>query len=281
MNRGILLMCFNSKTYGRYAYNMAQSIRHYTDLPIHLLADNQSLEGIDTSVFTSIDLIDFDLNEVGKIDNCAAKIKLFERSPFDKTLYLDVDGVMLNNPEELFTKFEGKTIWTQPMGTGTKDHNITYTWASNSIVWDRFKLKDDTSFTTCQTSIIYFEKNKEAKDFFKKLAINYTKKLKPIEYREMWGRSKQHPDELYYSVTMAQMGISLEEFKPIFFPEKVETISNIESNYYVLSMYGGNNVKSYALAYYDRIMQSILGKKGLNHYYKAHKLYSKKFISLK
>jgi alpha-N-acetylglucosamine transferase len=261
---------------------MAQSIRHYTDLPIHLLVDKpETLAGIDTSVFNSTEWANFDLNEVGKIDNCLAKIKLFERSPFDQTLYLDVDGVILKNPEELFSRLEGKSIWTQPMGTGTKDHNITYTWAPNEIVWERFKLKEDTLFTTCQTSIIYFEKGKEAKDFFKKLASNYKQKLKPIEYREMWGRSKQHPDELYYSVTMAQMGISLEEFKPIFFPERVEKISIIEENYYVLSMYGGNNVKPYALAYYDRIMQAILGKKGLNHYFKAYKLYSKKFISQK
>jgi hypothetical protein len=274
-------MCFNSVTYGRYAYNMAQSIKHYTDLPIHLISDSESTSGIDDSIFTTHEVINFERNEAGSIDNCLAKIKLFERSPFDQTLYLDVDGVMLKNPEDLFTRFEGKTIWTQPMGTGTKDHNITYTWAPNEIVWERFKLKEDTLFTTCQTSIIYFEKGKESKEFFKKLHSNYKQKLKPIEYREMWGRSKQHPDELYYSVTMAQMGISLEELSPIFFPEKVEKISTIEANYYVLSMYGGNNVKPYALAYYDRIMQSILGKRGLNHYYKAYKLYEKKFISQK
>jgi hypothetical protein len=281
MTKGILLMCFNSVTYGRYAYNMAQSIRHYTDLPIHLISDSESTSGIDDSIFSSHEVIEFERNELGKIDNCIAKIKLFERSPFDQTLYLDVDGAMLKNPEDLFKRFEGKTIWAQPMGTGTKEHNITYTWAPNEIVWERFKLKEDTLFTTCQTSIIYFEKGKESKEFFKKLHSNYKQKLKPIEYREMWGRSKQHPDELYYSVTMAQMGISLEEFSPIFFPEKVEKISTIEANYYVLSMYGGNNVKPYALAYYDRIMQAILGKRGLNHYYKAYKLYSKKFISQK
>jgi alpha-N-acetylglucosamine transferase len=278
---GILLMCFNSPTYGRYAYNMAHSIRYYSDIPIHLISDHESIQGINTDIFTSHDFVEFERNEYGKIDNCLAKIKLFERSPFEKTLYLDVDGVMMKNPEELFEILKGEYIYVQPMGSGKKFEKITYTWAANDIVYSKFKIKDDAIFHSCQTSIIYFDKSKEAKDFYKKLESNYTKKLKPIEYREMWGRSSQHPDELYYSITMAQLEIVPKNFTPIFFPERLENISVIESNYYVLSMYGGNNVKPYALKHYDRIMQNVLGKKGLNHYCKAHKLYQKKFINTK
>jgi hypothetical protein len=48
-----------------------------------------------------------------------------------------------------------------------------------------------------------------------------------------------------------------------------------------LSMYGGNNVLHYAKALYDRIMNSILNPKGLNHRYKAHDLYKSKFINIK
>lgn len=274
-------MCFNSTTYGRYAYNMAHSIRHYTNLPIHLLTDKESIAGIDQSIFDSIETIDFERNEAGKIDNCFAKIKLYERSPFDKTLYLDVDGVMLNDPIGVFHILEGKNIYTQPMGKGKRGDDISYSWASNDIVWDRFGLNEDTIFPTCQTSIIYFEKSKESKSFFKKLHFNYKNKLKPIEYREMWGRSNQHPDELYYSITMAQFNIVPEDFNPVFFPEKLETITNIENNYYVLSMYGGNNVRPYALGLYDRILQKVLRAKGMNHYFKAHNLYKNKFINIK
>lgn len=258
---------------------MAHSIRHYTNLPIHLLCDKESIRGIDLEVFNSYSLVDFELNEFGKIDNCIAKINLFDRSPFDETLYLDVDGIMINNPEDIFKELEGLNIWVQPMGKGIKTHNITYTWASNEIVWDRYNLSDETIFNTCQTSIIYF--TKEANKFFDRLKENYNNKLKKEEYREMWGRSKQHPDELYYSVTLAQFGIELEEFRPVFFPEKIETIANILNQYYVLSMYGGNNVKPYALALYDKLMMNILNKKGQNHYNKAHKLYKNKFINIK
>jgi hypothetical protein len=278
---GILLMCFNSQTYGRYAYNMAHSIRRYTNIPIHLLSDNASVEGLDKSVFNSHEIVEFEKNEHGKIDNCLAKIKLFERSPFEKTLYLDVDGMMINNPEDIIKRLEGFPFWTQPMGTGKRgDDSINYMWAKNELLYDRYDIPSENLFTTCQTSIIYF--TKEAEGFFKKLGENYEKKLKPIEYREMWGRSKQHPDELYYSVTMAQFGINLYEWRPVFFPEKREEETKILDNYYVLSMYGGGNVKPYALKLYDRIMKDeILNPKKINHVFKAHELYKRKFIRIK
>jgi hypothetical protein len=280
MNKGILLMCFNSTTYGKFAYNMAHSIRHYSNLPIHLLCDKESIKNIDTSIFSSFDLIDFERNDLGKIDNCKAKIKLFERSPFEKTLYLDVDGVMLNNPEELFEILKDEYFYTQPMGSGIKTDNISYTWANTSLVFERYGIKDDVIFNTCQTSIIYF--TKQAKDFFNQLELNYEKRLKPIEYREMWGKSKQHPDELYYSITMAQLGVTPNAIRPVFFPEKRESDTKIQSDYYVLAMYGGTNVLPYAKALYDRIMkEKILNPKGLNHWFKIDKLYKEKFINIK
>jgi hypothetical protein len=278
---GILLMCFNSKTYGKYAFNMAHSIRHYTDIPIHLISDHESTDGLDMAVFSSHDIVEFERNEQGKVDNCLAKIRLFERSPFERTLYLDVDGVMMKNPEELFEILEGENFYTQPMGSGKRGDSISYNWASNEVIWERFGFDDDTIFNTCQTSIIYFDKSEKSKELFEKLERAYDKKLKPIEYREMWGRSKQHPDELYYSIAMAQTGIAPKEFRPVFFPERKESETKIMEEYYVLSMYGGGNVKPYALAMYDRIMGSILRGKGINHWYKASQLYKKKFIRIK
>lgn len=279
MTKGILLMCFNSQTYGKFAYNMAHSIRHYSDLPIHLLCDERSISGIDLSIFSSYDLLEFEKDELGRIDNCLAKIKLFERTPFNKTLYLDVDGVVLNNPEKIFDTLKGEKIFVQPMGKGQKNDSITYSWAKNDIVWERYGLKDETVFNTCQTSIIYF--NTDAEEFFIRLEENYKNRLDISEYSEYWGKSKQHPDELYYSITMAQMGIQPMEFRPVFFPEKIEDVSKIERDYFILSMYGGDNVKPYAKKHYDRLMQNILNPKSITHYFKIDKLYKNKFINIK
>lgn len=269
--RGILLMCHSSPFYGKWAYNMAWSIRSLSDLPIHLVHDKKSIEGIDLSVFNSTKE-----HEFGK-DFCYEKIDLFDKSPFDETLYLDVDGIVINDVGLLMDKLKGVDIWTQPMGTGRREDNITYTWAKNDTVWERYKLKEGSLFTTTQTSVIYFTKS--AKGFFDKLKENYKNRLDESEYREMWGKSKQHPDELYYSITLAQLGVTLEELKPVFFPERIENLGTILKDYYILSMYGGNNVKPYAKDLYDRIMHKVMSDKGRNHIYKVHNLYRNKFIS--
>jgi hypothetical protein len=278
--KGILLMCFGSKSYGKFAFNMAHSIRHYSGIDIHLICDKVSIEGIDISIFNSLSVYEFEKDSAGRIDVGLSKIKLFDRSPFDKTLYLDVDGVMLKSPDDLFDIFEGTPIYTQLMDFGRREDNISYSlWASNETVWDHFKLSEHDVLPTVQTSLIYFEKT--AGHFFEKLNENYENRLRPEQYLEMWGRSKHHPDELYYGVTMAQLGILPEAFDPVFFPNKMETVSNILNGYWVLSMFGGNNVKPYGLNLYDKLMKAIMDKKGKNHYYKAHKLYHNKFINQK
>ncbi len=267
-------MCHTSSFYGRWAYNMAHSIKALCSMPIHLVHDKESIEDIDLSIFDSHSEAEFSK------DFCLEKLRIYDHSPFDETLYLDVDGISVKNPEEIFAKLKGSIVWTQPMGTGKKgDDTINYMWAKNDLIYEKFNIPEEALFTTTQTSIIYF--TKEAEGFFNQLKINYDKRLKPIEYREMWGKSKQHPDELYYSITMAQMGIRLQEFKPVFFPEKVIPVEDIMSNYYILSMYGGNNVRPYAKNLYDRIMQNNLNAKGKNHYFKADRLYKNKFINIK
>lgn len=262
-------MCHSSPFYGKWAYNMAYSIRAYSNIPIHLIYDDKSISNIELSIFSSFEKYDF-----GK-DYCYEKIDLFDKSPFDETLYLDVDGVVIKNPEDIFERLEGVDIWIQPMGKGRRGDSITYNWVDNESIWDKYNLTE--WFTTCQTSIIYFTKN--SKTFFEKLKENYKNKLDKHQYKDLWGKSKQHPDEVYYSITLSQLGIELQDFRPVFFPEIIKEDKEILNEYYILSMYGGNNVKPYAKDLYDRIMMKVMNDKGKEHYFKAFNLYKNKFIN--
>jgi hypothetical protein len=146
-----------------------------------------------------------------------------------------------------------------------------------------FNLKEDAVYPTLQTSVVYFDRSEEAKSFFKNLTENYSKKLSKDQYKEMWGRSGQHPDELYYSVTMSQMGmVPSKSIQPVFFPSKNESVSVIQSEYMILSMWGANTlVKPYAKDLYDRILFKVFNDLDRNHLYKAHTLYKGKFHSFK
>ena len=267
--KGILLICHSSLFYGRWAYNIAHSIRAVSSLPIHLACDEKSISRIDLSIFSSVEKHVF-----GK-DYCYEKINIFDKSPYEETLYLDVDGLVFKDPIEIFEELKGLDIWVQPMGRGSRVDNITYNWVDNETIWDKYNLS--YWFNTCQTSIVYFTKG--AKGFFDKLKENYSNRLDLYQYRDLWGKSKQHPDELYYSITLSQLEIELKDFHPIFFPEKLLNTNTILNEYYILSMYGGNNVKPYAKDLYDRMMSKILVGKGLYHLYQAHHLYRNKFIN--
>ncbi len=109
LKEGILLVSFGSATYAKYAYNMAYSIKHYCQsLPIFLYTDGVGMNQIDQSVFDKVEHYDFDLSDPG-----LNKIKLFEISPFEKTLYLDVDGVCLKDISPLFKSLEGCSVFAQ------------------------------------------------------------------------------------------------------------------------------------------------------------------------
>lgn len=282
---GILLMCFGS-TYGAYAYNMAHSIKYFCpSANIHLLCDVVSINDIDTAIFDSFEVVDFETDEKGRIDNCMSKVKLFDRSPFDKTLYLDVDGVCINNIEGLIERLENESLYIQVIDSGKKDKEIEYSiWATNDTIWDKFNLNDDSVLPALQTSIMWFDKSKKTKEFFKKVEENYTNnRLKPEEYQYMWGKSRQHPDELYYSVTMAQLGVLPDQkLQPIYYPKKSIQDSELFKNYQFLAMYGAAGlVKPFAFNVYDRVLQKVFAAQNKNHYYKSHRLYKGKFAGKK
>lgn len=284
--KGILLMCFGSNTYGAYAYNMAHSIKYfYPAANIHLLCDIDSINDIDTTIFDSFEVIDFERDEKGRIDNCLAKIKLFERSPFEKTLYLDVDGVCINSLEGLIERLESESLYVQVIDSGKKDKKIQYSlWATNDTIWDKFNLNEYSVLPALQTSIMWFDRSKKAKEFFKKVEDNYTNnRLQPDEYWHMWGKSSQHPDELYYSATMAQMDILPDQnLNPIYFPNRSIQESELFKKYQILAMHGAVGlVQPFAHKVYDRILQKVMNSQNKNHLYKSHRLYKGKFVGLK
>lgn len=282
--KGILLMAYGSSVYGKYAFNIAHSIRHFNkSIPIHLICDAKAISDIKTEVFNSFEVIDFEKEDKG--DYGLSKIKIFERSPFEKTLYLDVDGICLNDIDSWFDRIANNhSVYAQLMGTGGIKDNISYNpWAGNDVIWQNFGLKEDSVYPALQTSVVYFDRSKESKLFFKTLNENYSKRLQKSQYKEMWGKSNQHPDELYYSVTMAQLNMMpTKSIQPVFFPNKNESTSVIQNEFLILSMWGANSlVRPYAKDLYDRIMFKVMNDLGANHYYKAYNLYKGKFHSIK
>lgn len=278
MSKGILLIAYG-KYYGQFAYNLAASIKSQSDVKIHLVCDEAAIKNLQMDFFDSHKIYDFPMSE-GRIDPCQTKIEVLKMSPFEKTMYLDVDAVCLNKIDPLFDALDGEPVYVHIMGQGGEKDKIHYShWADNDVIWPHFKLSHDAVLPSTQTSIIYFEKGSKSKSFFAQLQKNYNNKLDKKQYTNMWGLSKSHPDELYFAVTFAHMGnIPKPELKPIFYPVVLENEGKILKDYYLLSIYGAHRtIKNYALSLYDRVMKKLFKPMGIHHRYDAHGLYKHKF----
>lgn len=289
--KGVLLVAYGDKSYGGWAYNMAQSLRYHSpSVNIHLACMPETVKDIDLSVFTTVDMApDLPFKFNGTIDTAQAKTLLFDLSPYDQTIYLDVDGVALNDIEPYFERvFAGHSVYYQGMGQGTKADAISYMWLlSNEITWNHFGLKEDAIFTTSQTSFVAFDRSELADKFFARLKENYKNKAADNLFAITWGPAAHQPDELYYSGTAAQLGIIPDmAIQPVMFPREHVGPQNIGKEvvdkFLILSMWGARNlVRPWAKDYYNRLMHKYLSSFFTPHIFKAHQLYDKKFSGRK
>jgi hypothetical protein len=98
MNTGILLIALGNEYYGKLAYNLILSIRKNSNIPITIYANGNALNYLNENIST------FDIVELpkeyynnNKVSLCNIKTSLNVLSPYDKTLYLDVDSIIFNN----------------------------------------------------------------------------------------------------------------------------------------------------------------------------------------
>lgn len=288
MTRGILLIAFGHSSYGKWAFNMAHSIKQHSSFPVTLVTDatDNTMAGVDLSIFDKVSYQVFNRKENGSVDAAAAKIRMGDFSSYDQTIYLDVDGICLKDITNLFDRiFLDCHVYSQVLGKGGKEDSISYSlWASNETIWSHYNLKPDAVMPAVQSSIVAFDKSKESEQFFKALKENYTNKIPDDMLQSAWGESKSQPDELYFNVTFAQLGLIPDEsIQPILFPkEHTNKLSEINEKYWILSMWGARDMaRPFAKDYYDRLMHKCMSEQGRAHYYKCHDLYKHKFLGQK
>lgn len=249
----ILIAAYKSEAYGRFAYNLALSIKDKANLPICLVTDGKT--GIDTSIFDEVVLI-----ETPK-DPCLFKIKLNEITPFKKTLYLDADMVCMNDISQLIEHVQAFKFWVD-------------TLRDNESFW----LKPEAferEYQDTNTSIFYWESGKESYYYFKLLNYYY-EEFDQAMYKAMWG--KFIPDESLHSLVLSEMGIKFEHKSPIFYCDHSKPKQEIVKHYF-LSMYGARIAKRNSLDIYDEQMKSVYKRASLEYTDRIDQLYRHKFIA--
>ena len=259
--KGILLMAFGSPEYIYMAAQMAMSIRvHNKKIPIQLVHDwhigylPEQYHSL-FSQFTSIEKSHFFIGN--NFEPGFAKIKAYNYSVFEETIFLDVDGICLKDIEPLFDHCK-KYYHTEVIGSGKIEEKIEYAhWANNKETWEVFGLSPDQTYFAVQSSFQYFRKCKEmdalAKSFKKE--FNFPKENLTNE----WGKSI--PDELIIGGACAKANHDPSiDTSVTFFGNKGnrKEIAQVMSDHYISSLYGnGRGTKLVMERYvdmYDRLM---------------------------
>lgn len=98
MKNGICLLCFGDESFGKLTYNLILSIRKLSNIPITVFTDYKSLEFNDIKEFVNLrDIPDDVLYIKNKCHPNRFKLCLYDISPYENTMYVDVDSLYMSD----------------------------------------------------------------------------------------------------------------------------------------------------------------------------------------
>jgi len=258
---GILIFALGHPYFGRYAFNLAVTIKAVENIAIALVHDSTSITHLDEQQLAIFDqLIPSDLPA-----NCGAKLHAYDLSPFDKTLVLDADMLWLplHKPSELFDQLSGIEFTGITEGSTDKPSSNYFFWASVEEIRDKYKL--DGVIYQWRTEVMYFEKSEKIKKIFSE-AISINKNHGLSKVKEF---AEGVPDELAINIATAKHGIGphTHNWQPSFWPQmhgnQIPQADTLYREYYLLSA-GGNMNTENTKQLYNRIVQAQAPKVGLS-----------------
>lgn len=285
MTRGIVLLAHGKRGYGFAAVNMAWSLKEYSpDISITLFHDDNVLTQVPKEYlkpFDNLIKLDEEFYETGRIEPGRAKLLAVDKSPYDCTLYLDVDGLCVKDVTPLFEQLKGTPITCQQMGEGGfMDEDIKYDgWSKHEFTFPWFDLSFHHRWKTTQTSWFYVEKGTP---LMLELFRYYDKRYPLEELKYQWAGFI--PDEIIWSGVMSKNNVNLyEQQDVIYFGTDFIQHTEIVNKYFFLSLYGNGKgvtlVRPMYFELYDRVLHKIYGDKGMEHQFKCQFIMQDKILT--
>jgi len=291
--KGILLCAWSKVCYGYAAFNFAASIKHLSpNVPITLLCDAHAIRDYNWQHKTVFDDIIVMGDEVA--DPGLFKVSIYERLPYDYTLFLDVDALAINPVDKLLDRliadFESdgsKFYRTHVHGwynhASPDDMPMMY-WATRGVIWDQYGFDHTHRLPGTQSSIQFIAKCDRAEKFFTDLKDLMKNKYIPLELlKNRWGGTQ--PDELYLNIQIAKDHLTPDIEGAMWFCDNSEKRPGvlIEEGYVFLSYFGvRERIKGYFIDWYDREPVRFLRKLGFaNHHWKSSALFQSKHAANK
>jgi hypothetical protein len=251
ISQGVVLVAFGKREYIYMAALLSATIKRNNDFKISLICDSQCKYipvGYHQFIDDIIQLEDSFFQTLGTVDPGKAKVSIYPHLPYQRNLYLDVDGICIG---DLTPCFGVETFYaTQVNGIGRKEDDIDYCiWATKEKIWDFCQLGDDDLYPAIQSSFAVINKSPEAQELFNLAALTMNAfKIEDLSVK--WGGSK--PDELFFGMACAIMQHNPEAgIRPVYFGHKVhKPMVEVIKDHAILSLYGNGIGRTLVLSQY-------------------------------
>lgn len=273
--KGILLIALGHVQYGNMAYNLANSIRFSNpDLPIHLVHTDSSVSQFpDYRPFTTHEVCNPDYYKIGsQIVYIKAKTHMIDLSPFDETIFIDVDTLIFGGKDlnRLFKEYEFCDITFENYGLVNRQRPDKHFWCDMELAKKVYDFSHD-AYEVC-SQFVYFKKTDNVKEYFevvKDIFIN--PKLEGMKFNGYL------PDEMAFNIATGITGIKPHKsgYKILYWEysdaknDNAKTWSDIVKNYIGFSI-GGNRLSKKSDATYHNIAKAqAQGRRWFRIYPKA------------
>ncbi len=268
MSTGIVMIAIGHENYIKMGVTLAASIRINSQVPIHLVHDGKynQLPEAEQMLFSSDSMPETKLWHSGdRVDPVKAKTRLYELSPFDNTLYVDVDMIWLSRSvDELINELVGVEFAMMNDGPAEKCY-----WADPAEM--RGIAGDEHPMYVYYSELFYFQKSARMKEYFKQVKVNYDK---PRVKSKTFAGSHM-PDELAYIMASLQTGIvpHTDNWLPIYWYLRDKKYRHMQP-YQLSTMFygysiGGNVTPQYAKAHYNNLSIHYANALGLKKPYQV------------
>jgi hypothetical protein len=270
--KGILLIALGHVQYGNMAYNLANSLKYNNkDIPIHLVYTESAFSQVDN--FSNFDTKQICPKEyytnIGQTVYIKAKTHMLDLTPFDETIFIDVDTIIFGgkNLNKLFEEFKDLEFTSENYGLIKRERKDPHFWFNIQDAIAAYDFKHDI-YEIC-TQFLYFKKTDKVKEFFEVVKDVYVNpKIKGTKF------DSYLPDEMAFNIATGLTGIKPHKapYKLMFW-EKTDTNlswSDVVKNYIGYSI-GGNYISSKASTIYHNLAKAQSnGKKFYRIFSKAN-----------
>lgn len=261
LGKGILIYALGHPFYGRFAFNLAVTIKAVENIAIAVVHDNTSLSHLDDSQIAVFDsLIHTDMKA-----GCGSKLYCYDQSPFEKTLVLDADMVWLPQhlPSELFRELDGIEFTGITEGSSEKPAPHYFFWAHEQEIRDKYGITG--VIHQWRTEVMYFERSEKVRDMFS-MALDIYKDHGLSSVKSF---AEGIPDELAINIAAAKFELEPHKlnWQPSYWPQlhqnQIPEPGTLYREYYLLSA-GGNMNTENTKRVYNNIVKAQSPKIGLS-----------------